>query len=142
MSQSKFDRLFALLATAAVVLGVIVGFWLLGSPTRQRQITADQQRLTDIRGIAQSLHQQAEQSQNRGSPVNLPTALPRRERKTDPISGKLYEYQRIDKTHYKLCAVFATDSTEDRLQNSPSTDQDLWQHPRGRHCFRLDVRER
>ena len=57
MSKSNFDRLFALLATAAVVIGVISGFWLLGSPNKQRQLRADQQRLEDILGIAQRFHQ-------------------------------------------------------------------------------------
>lgn len=141
MNQSKFDRVFALVATAAVVTGAIAGFWLLGSPTRQRQIRADQQRLQDLHQIAQDLNQKAEQSQNRGKPVKLPALLPANERKTDPISGKLYDYQRINNTQYKLCAEFATDSAEDRLQD-PTTDQDFWQHPSGRHCFQLNVLEK
>ncbi len=140
MNQSNFDRLFALLATAAVAIGAIAGFWLLGSPTQQRQIRADQQRLDHLRQIAQRLNQEAEQSQNRGKPVNLPASLAKNERQTDPISGKIYDYQRIDNTHYKLCAEFATDSAEDRLQD-PTTDQDFWQHPSGRHCFQLNVLE-
>lgn len=139
MSQLKFDRLFALLAIAAVGTGLIVGFWLLGSPGKQRQIKADQQRLVDMREIAQRLHQEAEQSQNRGKPVNLPASLPTNQRQTDPISGKQYEYQRIDPTHYKLCATFVTDSTEDYLSNSFTTKEDFWQHPTGRYCFQLDV---
>jgi len=141
MSQLKFDRLFALLAIAAVVTGAIAGFWLLGSPTKQRQIRADQQRLADLHQISQRLHQEAEQSQNRGKPVNLPASLSPNERKTDPISGKVYDYQRVDNTHYKLCAEFATNSAEDRLQDSSSTEQDFWQHPSGRYCFQLNVLE-
>ncbi len=141
MNQLKFDRVFALVATAAVVTGAIAGFWLLGSPTQQRQIRADQQRLRDLHQIAQNLNQKAEQSQNRGKPVNLPASLSASERKSDPISGKLYDYQRIDNTRYKLCAEFATNSAEDRLQD-PTTEQDFWQHPAGRHCFQLNVLEK
>lgn len=141
MSKSNFDRLFAVLATAAVVIGVISGFWLLGSPKKQRQLRADQQRLEDIRDIAQRLHQQARRSQDRKEAVNLPASLPPNDRKTDPISGKTYEYQRLDRTHYKLCAEFTTDSTKERLRDSPSADQSFWQHPSGRHCFQLDVQE-
>lgn len=138
MNQSSFDRLFALLTTSVVIIGVIAGFWWLGSPNKQRQIKADQQRLTDIREIAVRLHQQAQQPQNRDQP--LPASLSPTNRKRDPISGKTYEYQRIDSTHYQLCAKFSTDSHRDQLGNFPITDQ-VWQHPPGRHCFKLDVLE-
>lgn len=141
MSQSNVNRLFAGVATVAVVIGLIAGFWLLGSPNRQRQIRADQQRLEDIREIARRLHEQAKPSQNQGKPVNLPASLPPNNRKTDPISGKTYEYRRIDSTHYQLCAEFATNSAKDRLGDSPSADRDFWKHPSGRHCFQLDVLE-
>lgn len=140
MRQLKFDRLFALLAIAAVVTSAIAGFWLLGSPTKQRQIRADEQRLADLLQISQRLHDEAEQFQNQGKPVNLPASLSPNERKTDPILGNSYDYQRVDKTHYKICAEFATNSAEDRLQDSP-TDQNFWQHPSGQHCFQLNVLE-
>lgn len=141
MSKTNFDRLFALLAVAAVVIAVITGFWLLGSPNKQRQLRADQQRLQDIREIAQRLHEQAKQSPTLGKSIDLPVSLPPPARQFDPISGKTYEYRRLDSTHYQLCAEFATDSNKDRLRDSPWMNQDFWQHPSGQHCFQLDVLE-
>ena len=141
MSKTNFDRLFALLAVAAVVIAVITGFWLLGSPNKQRQLRADQQRLQDISEIAQRLHEQAKPSPNRGKSIDLPASLPPPARQFDPISGKTYEYRRLDSTHYQLCAEFATDSNKDRLRDSPGMNQDFWQHPLGQHCFQLDVLE-
>jgi hypothetical protein len=141
MSQTNFNRLFALLAISAVVIGVIIGFWLLGSPARQRQIQADRQRLEDMLDIARRLHQQTVQSKNRGEPVKLPDVLPPSERNTDPISGKNYEYQWIDRTHYQLCAEFTTESDLDRLEGSVFENSNFWQHPSGRHCFRLNALE-
>ena len=139
MNQKNFDRLFALLATAVVIISVIAGFWWLGSPNRQRQIRADQQRIMDIHEIALSLHQQAEQSQNRGKPVDLHASLSLDNPKTDPISGKMYEYQRLDSTHYLLCAEFAADSAQNRLGNFSGADKDFWHYLPGRHCFKLNV---
>ncbi len=141
MSKTNFDRLFALLALAAVVIAVITGFWLLGSPDKQRQLRADRQRLQDIREIAQRLHEQAKRSPTLGKPINLPASLPPPVRQFDPISGKTYEYRRLDSTHYQLCAEFATDSNKDRLRDYPEMNQDFWQHPSGQHCFQLDVLE-
>ena len=137
MNQTNFDRLFALLATAVVTMSVITGFWWLGSPNRQRQLRADEQRLRDIHEIALSLYQQ---SQNRGKPVVLKASLSLNNRKTDPISGKMYEYQRLDSTHYQLCAEFATDS-ESRLGKFSWAEKDFWHHLTGRHCFKLNVLE-
>lgn len=140
MSQAN-DRLFALLATVLVVIGVLTGFWLLGSPNRQRQIRLDQQRLNDLFQIALYLHQQAEQSLLRDKTVNLPTSLSANNRQTDPISNQPYQYRRLDNTKYQLCAEFATESDTDKLRDFSSTNQDFWQHPSGRHCFQLDVLE-
>lgn len=141
MNQTNFDRLFAILATAVVTISVIAGFWWLGSPNRQQQIRADQQRIRDIHEIASRLHQQAQQSQNRGKPVDLQASLSLNNRKTDPISGKTYEYRRLDSTHYQLCAEFAADSAQNRLGNFSWADKDLWHHLPGRHCFKLNVLE-
>ncbi len=114
-------------------MAIAVGFCLLGSPNTRRQIRADQQRLSDLRAIATELYQ--------SHASNLPNSLPANIRSTDPISGKPYEYRRIDKTHYELCAEFATNSLEDRFQNTPLEKESLWQHPSGRHCFQLNVNQ-
>jgi hypothetical protein len=146
VNSTKFDRIFALLATLAVVVAAIAGFWLLGTPSRQRQIRADRERVEDIQRIAEYLHQQAELSQQQGQPVNLPASLPANRREKDPISGKPYDYQRLNSSQYKLCAEFATDSAADKLRDSRdsyySTEQEFWQHPSGRYCFQLDVLEK
>ena len=141
MSQSKFNRQFALLATALVTTGVIAGFWRLGSPNTQRQIRLDHQRIEDIRQIALSLYQQAQQAQNRGKPVNLPASLLPAQRRIEPISGEAYKYRRLDRAHYQLCANFATDSASNRLGDHRPANQDLWHHPAGQHCFKLNVLE-
>lgn len=139
MNPSRFDRLFLLLAAAAVGTSAAIGFGLLGSPSRQRQLRADRQRVEDLRQMARSLQQLAQQSQDRDEPVNLPVSLPATARRRDPLSGQPYSYQRLDSTHYRLCAEFATNSAGDRLADRPSLEEDFWQHPRGRHCFQLNV---
>ncbi len=133
MSLSRQNRTFSLLAIAAVVIAIAVGFWLLGSPAKRRQIRTDQQRLNDLKAIAMELRSL--------SASGLPAALSDDVRRKDPISGQPYEYRRIDKTHYELCATFTTDSSEDRLQPVASGKDHRWQHPSGQHCYQLDTRE-
>lgn len=139
MNQFNFNRLFTLLATTAVVIGVIAGFWFLGSPQKQRLLRADQRRVEDLLAIAQRLHIQAQKSQNGSKSVNLPTSLSPLDRKTDPVSGKVYEYKRLSGSRYQLCAQFAIDSTKEQLRDYRQLGPDFWQHPSGRHCFQLDA---
>lgn len=138
MKRLSFDQRFAIAATVAVVAGLIAGFWVLGTPGRQRLITSDRQRIQDLRNIAFDLYNTA---QDQGSDYTLPTSLDKNDRQRDPITDELYEYQRLSDTTYELCAEFATDSSTYPLQNN-SPDAEQWQHPEGRHCFEFDINER
>ncbi|NEO31647.1 MAG: hypothetical protein F6K36_14670 [Symploca sp. SIO3C6] len=142
MSQSTFDRTFAFIATVAVVIGIAAGFWVIGTPHRQRQITADKERIRDLERIAQRLYRQAEQTQNRGKVVELPEFLEERDLAIDQITNTPYEYRRQSSTTYELCANFDTDSATYRLKETPSqSSPEYWQHPQGRHCFEFNVLE-
>ncbi|NEO97371.1 MAG: hypothetical protein F6K58_01380 [Symploca sp. SIO2E9] len=142
MSQSTFDRTFSFVATVAVVIGIVAGFWVVGTPNRQRLIAADRERIQDLERIARSLYQQAEQTQNRGKVFELPELLEERDSNTDLITNTPYEYRRQSSTTYELCANFDTDSATYRLQQAPSgSSRENWQHPQGRHCFEFNVLE-
>lgn len=133
------DQAFAVVATVAVGLGIVGGFWVLGTPGRQRAMASDRQRLQDIATIAQSLHQNyLEQTDTYQLPDTLPTAKAR----VDPLTGEPYTYQRLGDRTFHLCASFDTDSATYRFsQRFPDPDRDRWQHPQGYHCFEFDVRD-
>jgi hypothetical protein len=139
MSQSWWNRSFGLIATVAVALGVVAGFWLLGTPNRQRQLAADRERLKALYQIAQELRYQALDLQNREKPVELPKALEDSTRRLDPITRVPYEYNRLSATRYQLCASFDTDTKTEPLPPSFENLHEDWEHPQGRHCFELDV---
>jgi hypothetical protein len=139
MTHLSFNRVFALIATTAVGAAVVAGFWVLGTPGRQRAILADQQRLQDLTTIAQGLHQdyldQPEQ-------YRLPETLATRDRLQDPLTDLPYEYQRLADRRYQLCATFDTDSRDYRLKPlNPGDARQLQDHPQGRHCFEFDPSE-
>jgi hypothetical protein len=136
MINLSVNRLFALAATAAVGVAVVAGFWVLGTPGRQRAILADQQRLQDLTTIAQGLHQDY---LDQPEAYRLPEALPPRVSLKDPLTNLSYEYQRLADRRYQLCATFDTDSRDYRLYTpSPHQRRQLQEHPQGRHCFEFD----
>lgn len=135
----SLDQAFALVATVAVGLGIVGGFWVLGTPGRQRSIAADRQRLQDLGAMAQNLHQNY---LNQTDTYQLPPSLPTAESRVDPLTQQPYEYERLGDRTFQLCATFDTDSSTYRLsQRFPDPDRQRWEHPQGRHCFEFDVTE-
>lgn len=138
MKRFSIDRVFAAVATVAVICALIAGFWVMGTPDRQRLIRADRQRLRDIRSIAQKLSWKA----TRKDEYKLPKTLLENNLAKDPLTNQPYLYERLSETTYQLCAEFATDSSTYLLQNrSQDRNVDKWAHPQGRHCFNFDVTE-
>ncbi|MBD1874864.1 hypothetical protein H6F75_15360 [Nodosilinea sp. FACHB-131] len=137
--NQTFDRAFAAVATAAVGLAIVAGFWVLGTPGRQREIAADRQRLQDVAAIAQRLHEQYLADDDS---FELPATLNAIELRNDPLTNQPYEYERLGDRDFNLCATFDTDSSTHRFSDQNSNpDAERWQHPEGRHCFEFDVAE-
>lgn len=137
--SSTRNRGFALVAIAAAVFGVIVGFVETGSPAAQRLLSEDRRRLSDLSAIAQAIHFR---SMNRGQrefvlPATLQdvqtAGMAATARTTDPVTGRAYEYTPLQGTQYRLCATFAL--------SSPADVPAQWRHPAGYACFSLDARE-
>lgn len=138
MKSLSFERSFATIATLAVLAGIVAGFWVLGSPGRQRLIASDQRRASDLQETARTLYWQA---QDKGEDYRLPDTLSTRELGEDPITQQPYEYNRLSDSTYELCAVFETDSSTYPLRNRSSEEAETWAHPEGQHCFEFDISE-
>ena len=138
MKRLSIDRIFAIVATTAVVCGLAAGFWVVGTPGRQRLVNADRRRLQDIRRIAQNLYWKAQEQNG----YTLPESLPENDLARDPLTDRPYEYRRLTESAYQLCAEFGTDSSTYPLQNrSSDAGANRWEHPQGNHCFDFDVTE-
>ena len=142
-SSHLSDHAFAFISLGGVIAAGVVGFWLIGSPVKQRLILLDKERVNDLSHISSQLWQQTARV-NDGSFEPLPTALPvtslRKEIYTDPETGRPYEYYRLSDTTYELCANFALAST-DRESKRYYDDRHSpnWEHPAGRYCYQLDI---
>lgn len=134
-SNDARNRVFGWTAVAAVLLVVVSGFTLTGTPAHQRELTVDDRRLTQLSRIAETLHMQtaADPKKTKPLPQSL-TGVPSftAEDYRDPETHVPYEYDRISDTTYRLCAVFAAASDEKRVPTA-------WAHKAGHQCFELDA---
>jgi hypothetical protein len=126
-AREERTRIWAGAAVVGVSLALIAGFSMLGSPDRQRLLQADSRRVEDLQAIHRVLHA-------RSATAPLPEALTEPPlRRTDPVTGNAYYYQRHDEHRYQLCATFSFESE--------GVSRDLvWYHPAGRHCYTFDHR--
>jgi hypothetical protein len=126
------DRWAGIAATVAVVVVVILGFRVLGSPSNQRLVQADLRRVHTLADLAQQINQRWSRG-SRPLPADLET-FPKAA-KEDPVSGKPFVYRAKSSDQYELCASFATDN-----RDAPSVNTaDPWIHPKGEYCFQFQA---
>ncbi len=55
----------------------------------------------------------------------------------DAVSGKMYEYKKVDALNYELCADFRTSNKDDKSRAMYPNNEDRWQHEAGYQCLKL-----
>ena len=137
---TRIHVLFSMASSMVVVVAVVWGVVLVGSPGTARLQRFDQQRLDDLQIIfreVQSLCQDPDikDELKRALPDTLDelAALARSERinLTDPETGQRYVYAVEDGTTYELCATFSSERDSDV--------EVFWNHLSGTHCFTVDA---
>jgi hypothetical protein len=127
-------------AVAVVVVALVAGIRAVGPPSAQRAKKLDEARVADLATIEERLASFAKVHHR--LPDDLTTlseepgyAIPR----SDPQSGRPYEYAVLNPDSYRLCAFFAARSTHESA-NLPVPERN-WSHNAGLQCFnrRVDV---
>lgn len=133
------NGVFAIAATASVAVAIVLGFWNIGSPLNQRQVSADQRRSEDLQGIAQAMNHYY------SGPTKLPSSLSELEsnepflRIRDPLTDAPYEYLPLTGSQYRLCATFSTDTRNEKNPRGNYPAPLFSKHTRGRQCLDLDA---
>ena len=134
--NGSLGKRILVVATSVVVVSVIAGIIIIGSPTEGRFQQLDSGRISDLRRImaASDLYW----SRNERLPSSLEELAedPRTVVNTiDPGSAESYGYRVLDEDTYELCATF------DRGSADPTgrSVADFWRHAAGRQCFELEV---
>jgi hypothetical protein len=141
-------RMWRFGAITLVVISLIIGFVVLGSPAQARKLRFDEMKSNDLQNIQWQVINFWQQKQR------LPQSL---QEVSDPLSGftipldrqfnKSYEYRMIGNTTFELCADFNL-SSRSEIADRPSMQRPLfvgepqlevWKHNSGRTCFERTV---
>jgi hypothetical protein len=126
-----------------VILSILAGFLIVGTPQEARMYRLDQQKINDLQNIQWQIINFWQQKQA------LPAGL---DELNDPLSGftipvdvetgESYDYARTSQTSFKLCATFnlaggTQQSGREYSYTSPVgvKGMDTWEHTAGETCF-------
>ena len=137
---TKVHVLFSVASSIVVVVAIVWGVVLAGSPGKARTQRFDLQRLNDLQTIFREVQSLCHDPDIKN---DLKRALPRtldelatlarteRINLIDPETGENYVYTVKNENTYELCATFSMERNSDF--------EVFWNHPSGRHCFTIDA---
>lgn len=133
--MSAGRNLIAYGAVAVVVAAVVGGVMLIGSPSSQRILRFDEQRVSNLRSLSSAIEifaaRHAALPQDLDALLADPTVYAQSTR--DPETGSPYAYRIINAQSYELCAEFGAASAD------ATYVPDGFRHPEGHHCFTFTI---
>ncbi|MDB5204466.1 MAG: hypothetical protein JWP09_494 [Candidatus Taylorbacteria bacterium] len=137
----KRSKIWAIAVSVIVLLSIIIGFVMIGSPKHQRDVNYDAERVSDLSNLQ---YQVVNYYQQKGS---LPVVL---SDMVDPLSGNVipldpetfkgYEYKTTGKLSFEVCANFKTLSDNSKTAAVYGmTGDESWQHGAERTCFARNI---
>ncbi|MFA6464012.1 MAG: DUF5671 domain-containing protein [Candidatus Paceibacterota bacterium] len=142
--NEKGVKIFTYAVSSVILISIVTGFIYIGSPTQNRKINTDSQRVNDLSSIQ---WQVVNFYQAKGK---LPQTL---DETKDPISGSVipldpetktpYEYKTTGALSFELCSVFSSESTQNQTGKIypayPDSTLENWKHGIGRTCFNRTI---
>lgn len=143
--SSKVRKMWLIGVGIVILISIILGFSILGSPQTQRLIRYDNQKITDLQNIQ---WQVISYWQMNGI---IPTNLKELEKTqqyilpTDPQSKTDYEYKKTGEMTFELCSDFSSENmtNQNNMAVAPVNypvkggiiQNENWNHKAGRQCF-------
>ena len=125
----NIPRFFVVGGTFAVIVAILAGLVLWGSPGDQREMGFYRERVQSLMLIAGTIKYSWQRVEK--LPVDL-TELVDGQRlqfmPVDPQTGHPYTYKKLDENSYRLCATFTLPSLD-------LTPTDFWSHQSGHKCY-------
>lgn len=125
------NSLAAIAAIVVVAAAIILGFWSLGTPARERQMHQDARTAQALQNLAGNITMKWRA--NKAMPLDLEHVSPVDSGK-DPTTHAPFVYHQKNGTAYELCATFLTNDLSDNQSQAP-----FWRHGKGAYCFQLDA---
>ena len=146
---SGIQRGFAWGVTAVLIVSILGGFFLVGSPMTQRKIRFDERRVNDLQMLQYEITHYRQQKRELPPAIDdLRNAFTGFTPPVDPATAAPYEYRIVSPLSFELCAVFALESSEEmqnigRYESMPYPaepyGQQHWTHGEGRVCFERTI---
>ena len=140
MKQFFSSKVFVKIVIGVVVLAVVYGIFLAGSPSKQRTFQFDQRRISDLQNISSAID--TYWRNNEKLPLtfdDLKNQYSYIRSVVDPVTQESYEYNVRSEIEYELCAVFAMDSSDYGAGMVRKTFLEPWTHGVGKTCFKREV---
>lgn len=142
----NLGRIFGAVAFIAVIISIVGGFFIVGSPSTQRAYRFDQERISDLQNIQWQIVNYWQQRQSfPKSLADLNDPISNYAVPSDPETGEQYEYKLGEGYAFELCATFAKESrggnvAVERTKPMPvqgefGFENENWLHKAGRVCF-------
>ena len=140
----RLPVIFAGASAVAVVVAVVLGLVVVGSPGEARERGLDVVRVSNLRDIVRGVDVYWERS---GSlPASLEALSSERDIDivsiVDPQTRAPYAFRTTGEKAYELCATFSLDAPTDQasLRTYPYRER-FWRHQAGTYCFDLEAIE-
>lgn len=125
-----------------VLMSLVYGFYLIGTPEQARQELIDEKRVNDLTSIQSELLQYWRQKKQLPNNLDeLTNPISGYKAPDDPVTKNPYRYKVLSAYTFQLCSVFSTPS-ETKTFYKINTDSDLnwnWAHPAGYYCFQRTI---
>lgn len=131
-------------AGIVVLIAIVSGFFILGSPAEVRLVRLDAQKVSDLQSIQWQVVNYWQQKEKLPASLDeLKDPLSGSIIPVDPQSGESYTYEVTGARSFKLCATFNKEGVGDPYIPRPVTmekpaggiGEDSWQHGAGEVCF-------
>jgi hypothetical protein len=126
-------------AGGVVLLVVLLGMWIAGSPATARRQELDQRRVLELSNLSSAID--GEYQGYGHFPPTLDRLMQGRPRAglafRDPVTHAPYGYQVLDSVRYELCATFVA---PDSVGPYGTSVDPFWRHGAGRTCFTFEVK--
>ena len=142
--------IYSWVVVAVVVVSIVFGFFVAGSPQNQRTERFDERRTQDLYSLQSQIinywQKKNELPQNLDQMANdiLGIVIPR-----DPKTGAPYEYAKLGNLKFELCATFETSSSDQNIGSPrkavpaiypyPGDETQTWKHEAERTCFQRTI---
>ena len=137
---AKLRNIYRIISFLIIVLSIVWGFAVLGSPYTQRLYKYDEQKVNDLMQLnSEIMNYYSTQGMLPKTLSDIATNyyLPL----NDIQTGKSYEYRKTGEVTYEVCAEFNkpspgdTPKGGDTIVKVPRYGDLLWVHPAGEYCF-------